>query len=98
MTVNKDGQVNGIFVLALLERLPSSKKVNMGFSFSLCSNDFPHPMGLSAPLHSADIPKWCPYPKLFNEPLRVSLPFLLLVRFRKRAFDTSSKQKSLSLS
>ena len=60
--------------------------------------------GLSATFHSADIPEWRPYPKLapiirgVNVPLRVSLPFLLFVRLRKQAFDTSLKQKSPPIS
>jgi hypothetical protein len=37
-----------------------------------------------------------PYPKPFKQTLRVRLAFLLLVCLRKRAFDTASKQKSLS--
>jgi hypothetical protein len=54
--------------------------------------------GLSAALCSADIPEWRPYPKLFNESLRVSLPFLLFVCSREQAPVAASKQKSLSLS
>ena len=41
-------------------------------------------------------PKWAPYPKPFKQTQSVCLAFLLLVCLRKRAFDTSSKQKSLS--
>jgi hypothetical protein len=55
-------------------------------------------LGLSASFHFADFPKWRPYPKLFNEPLRVSLAFLLLVCLRELAPDAALKQKSLSLS
>jgi hypothetical protein len=55
-------------------------------------------MGLSDSFHFADFPKWRPYPKLFNEPLRVSLPFLFLVCFREQAPVAALKQKSLSLS
>jgi len=61
--------------------------------------------GMSASFHCADIPEWCPYSKLapnirgvFNEPLRVSLPFLLLVCSREQAPVAALKQKSLSLS
>jgi hypothetical protein len=55
-------------------------------------------MGLSAQLRFADLPEWRPYSKLFNEPLRVSLAFLLLVRLRELAPDAALNQKSLSLS
>ena len=54
--------------------------------------------GLSASFHSADFPEWRPYSKLFNEPLRVSLPFLLFVCSREQAPVAALKQKSLSLS
>jgi len=43
------------------------------------------------------LPRWAPYPKPFKQTLRVRLAFLLLVCLRKQAFDTASKQKSLSL-
>ena len=36
-------------------------------------------------------------PKPFKKMLRILLAFLLLIGLRKRAFDTASKQKSLSL-
>jgi hypothetical protein len=55
-------------------------------------------MGLSASLHFADFPEWRPYPKLFNEPLRVSLPFFTLIRSIKQACFAASHKKSLSLS
>jgi hypothetical protein len=54
--------------------------------------------GLSAPFHFADFPEWRPYSKLFNEPLRGSLAFLLFVCFREQAPVAALKQKSLSLS
>ena len=41
--------------------------------------------------------RWAPYPKPSKQTLRVRLAFLLLVCLRKQAFDTASKQKSLSL-
>jgi hypothetical protein len=46
-------------------------------------------LGLSASFHFADFPEWRPYSKLFNEPLRASFPFLLLVCLRERAPDAA---------
>ena len=62
--------------------LSSSQLVIMGLSFSLCSNDFP---------------KWRPYPKLFNETLRVSLAFFTLIHSIKQACFASSHKKSSDL-
>jgi hypothetical protein len=51
-------------------------------------------MGLSASFHFTDFPKWRPYSKLFNEPLRVSFGFLLLVCLSELAFDAALKHKA----
>ena len=50
--------------------------------------------GLSASLRSADFPKWRPYSKLFNEPLRVSLAFFTLIHSIKQACFAASHKKS----
>jgi len=47
-------------------------------------------------LRSKRLPNGWVYSNPFNKMLRISLGFLLLICLQKQAFDTASKQKTLS--
>ena len=92
-----------------IRRLPRLRKTGLPFltSFKTSSQSLGTVGSLHSPTSSVKangtanaahcLPRWAPYPKPSKQTLRVRLAFLLLVCLLKQAFDTASKQKSLSL-